>query len=843
MSVLDWARLMTQPSAKSAPGRKTTLADLFKQIENLESDCVHYYDGFRTWKRRYDEVALAARKFAADLAANGIGKGEKVIFWCENRPEWLAALWGCLISGVIAVPLDFRSSADFVMRVQRITNARLILTGEETSGAPSFAGCPVWRLDEFEWPEEGTARVIPPAPPVSIQPDDIAEIVFTSGSTGEPKGVVLTHRNILSSIIGVEPAINRYRRYIQYAEPIRVLNLLPLSHMFGQSLAAFGPPLVPACVVFMKSYSPPEIIRRIREEKILAAVVVPKMLESLMEYVASRFTAKGDRLSRLRRVWRHRKLHWAFGLKFWAFIVGGAALDTEVEDFWARRGFFVIQGYGLTETAPIISFNDPSSAKRGSVGRTLPGVEVKIAPDGEILVRGENVTAGYFGSPEETQRAFTDGWFHTGDFGELDSTGHLTIHGRKKELIVTPEGLNVVPEDVEHVLDSIPGVRESAVVGPDRVRAVLVLEPGANLDEIVREANQKLEPRQRIRDAAIWPGPLLPRTEATGKLKRFAVLDWLEHGQAKAPGEGVPATVPGRNPLYDLLAKYAPGRKITEETTLDELGLSSLDRVELMIDVEKTLGTQIDESSFAAHRTAGELLSAPKPVEEVKFPEWADSPILRIARAVAQPAVLLPLTRVFADLEVSGREHLPESSGPLILAANHQSHMDTPVILAALPARRRNKVAVAMWKEYFAAHFHPERFPLSERWSTTLLYVLACGAFHGFPLPQTEMETSQALRYMGRLVNRGESILIFPEGGRSESGEIRRFLPGVGMLASRLHLPVVPVRLRGLNYVLPPSARFPRRGSVQVRFGKPLELKGRNYAELAREVEESVRAL
>src|SRR4029077_4157263 len=221
-----------------------------------------------------------------------------------------------------------------------------------------------------------------------------------------------------------------------------------------------------------------------------------------------------------KRWWRYRKIHRAFGPKFWSFVVGAAPLDAGLEAFWGELGFVVIQGYGLTETAPIVTLNHPFGTKRGSVGKAIAGVEVKVADDGEILVRGDNVTKGYYNADEENARAFEDGWFHTGDIGEIGADRQLYIRGRKKEMIVTPEGLNVFPEDVEKVLNQIAGVRESAVVGvpigagervgftigaEERVHAVRAVDPGTALDAVVREANGRLHYRQKILRSLVWP--------------------------------------------------------------------------------------------------------------------------------------------------------------------------------------------------------------------------------------------------------------------------------------------------------------------------------------------------
>jgi long-chain acyl-CoA synthetase len=537
------------------------------------------------------------------------------------------------------------------------------------------------------------------------------------------------------------------------------------------------------------------------------------------------------------RWWRFRRVHRLFGFKFWCFISGGAPLPADLEQFWQRLGFLVVQGYGLTETAPIVTLSHPFHVRGGTVGKPLAGVTVKIAGDGEVLVRGDNVTTGYFQSPGQTTSAFEDGWFHTGDIGQLDAEGNLLIRGRKKEMIVTPEGLKVFPEDVEKVVNQIPGVRESAVIGKDRVHAVLVLEPGANRDEIVKLANQQLEDQQKIRSVSIWPGDELPRTQTTRKLRRAEIADAIVRG-TPAPSHAA------ENEIAALIRKYAPDRTITPDTTLEELGLSSLDRVQLLMDLERKLDTNIDERAFSSASKVSDLeRPVAAPLEPIKFPAYSRSIIARAVRRVSLPWFLLPLARIFAHIRVSGVENLASLKGPVVFAANHQSHFDVPAILAALPRNRRYRLATAMSKEFFDPHFFPDRYPWRARLVNSLYYGLSTFVFNAFPIPQRQTGAGQTMRYMGEMIEEGWSILIFPEGDRTETGEIERFQPGVGMIASHLDVPVVPIRIVGLDRVLHRSWRWPRPGRVDVRIGAPLVLKGSDFSELASLVESAVRSL
>ena len=883
--------------------RRTLLdffADVISDTHAKNAQFLAYDDGYRTWTWTYGELAAAARGFAQRLRDERIAPGQAIAIWSENRPEWIAALWGALLEGVVLVPIDYRTSPDFLLKVAGIVDAKAILVGDAVDASAPGTARPIWNLAEiFRLKPEATSNQAGADSSVEsrgfrrqaeVSPTTTAEIIFTSGATAEPKGVVLTHKNILANIVPIEREMAKYKKYTRPFRPIRFLNLLPLSHMFGQAMATFVPPMLPGLVVFTRSYSPDDIVRQIRERRISVLVCVPKILEVLRDYIVrvapEAALPPPAGMHWATRWWHYRRIHKMFGFKFWAMVVGAAPLDPEVEAFWGRLGFLVVQGYGLTETAPIVTLNHPLHAKRGAVGKPISGVEIKIADDGEILVRGENVTTGYYNAPEATREAFQDGWFHTGDIGELDADGRLLIKGRKKEMIVTPEGLNVFPEDVEHPLNDQPGVLDAAVVGApvagstaERVQAVLLLAPGTDVDLVVRNANTQLGDHQKIRASAVWPGTELPRTEGTRKLKRRELRAWLLGQQGQTSGAGPSPVGPtfrsGVTHVSDILARFAPGRTIESTTTIDELGLSSLERVELMMALEEAFQVTVDEGAFTAAATVADLEAITRPVDwghpgprtgsdpggpgdrgqtpagaetgvrpqSLIFPSWNRSLPIRTIRRASLPTWILPLSRLFASMTVTGLEHLTTIEGPVIFAANHQSHFDGPVILDSLPPRWRYRVAPAMMKEFFNAHFFPERYGRKAWFTNSLNYYLSATFFNAFPLTQGGAGTRQTLRYIGDLVGSGYSILIFPEGRRTELGEIARFQPGVGMIAARLGVPVVPVRLEGLDRVLPRHARFPSRASARCAFGAPMLLTGNDYAALAARVEGAVRAL
>jgi long-chain acyl-CoA synthetase len=834
------------------------LVDFFERYIRGPSLALVYDDGFRQWSYTHDQLRATAEAWAGELGNGGLHAGDRLVIWSDSRPEWVAAFWGCVLCGVVVIPVDAAASPELVARIVKVAEPRGLLLGEGLRLSETDAAMTTWRLRDIHWIESRTtaASHTVAGPRAHIDADTVAEIVFTSGTTGDPKGVVITHRNIVANITPIEREVAAYRRYLWPFRPIRFLDLLPLSHMFGQALAIFCPPLVDAATVFTTGYNPDQIKEQIRRHRVTLVVTVPRVLEILRDRVShlapSCAQANATEHALPVRLWRHRDVHRLFGWRFCGFVVGGAPLDQALEQYWGRLGYAVIQGYGLTETAPIVAWNHPFKPRHGTVGRPLEGVDVRIADDGEILVKGPTVTGGYVNAPDETRTALEGGWFHTGDLGAFDDAGHLLIRGRKKDVIATPEGLKVFPEDVERLLEATPGVREAAVIGrrtdqAESVHAVLVLQPQADPDAILRATNRQLEPHQRIRDFSVWTAGPLPRTEPMRKLKRFEIRRWVEEGRPV----GARGEQPSGDDVERLLSKYVKDRVVKPDMTLDELGLTSLDRIELTMALEDRARVTLSETAVTEARTVGDLRRLTEQAAETgavaeeafAFPHWNRWPLVRLVRDVSQRMWILPLAHLFFRLEVEGREHLRALDGPVVFASNHQSHFDTPVILTALPNRWRRAIAIAMWKEYFDAHFLPEGHTLRERLKMSTLYYLVAGFFNAFPLPQTEPGARQTLRYMGELVTNGFSILIFPEGSRTERGEINPFQPGIGLIASKLHLPVVPLRLEGVDRVLHHTGHWPRHGAVRVTFGAPLMFEGDDYPALTRRVQEAVVSL
>src|SRR3984893_17744696 len=551
---------------------RTTLASY---LEDFLSRCnepafVHRH-GLRVERWSYSQIAKTAVRFARELEARRIAKDDRVLLWARNSPEWVSAFFGCLLRGVIVVPLDLQSELGFVKRVQEQVGAKLALCDPVTSGLV-VKPLPVIEIDELS--SQIAHHSLRPYSMTDIRYDDTVEIVFTSGTTAEPKGVLIAHRNLMANLTPLEREIKRYLKWERLFHPIRFLNLLPLSHVFGQFMGIFVPQLVGGEVLFQESLSPSQIVETIKRERISAVIAVPRILDALREKIESEYEAGGkleglrsaiaslDGRHFLRRWWTFRAIHNMFGWKFWAFISGGATLDPDTEQFWQRLGFAVIQGYGMTETASLVSVNHPFKQGRGSIGKVLPGQEVKLAENGEILMRGENLSPGYWKDAGQS-RAAENGWFRTGDVGEIDGEGSLYFKGRKREVIVTSAGMNIYPADVELVLGRQPEIKAGAVVeidgphGPEPLAVLILRDDHANAEAVINRVNRFLAPHQQIRRWFVWPGEDFPRT-AMQKVRKQLVGEVVRAELARAgqiSGSAVASAIGLSNNLVEIIAR------------------------------------------------------------------------------------------------------------------------------------------------------------------------------------------------------------------------------------------------------------------------------------------------
>ena len=813
--------------------------------------------GYRTIRWSYGELFGRAARFSEVLRSRGVEKGDRVLLWGENSGEWIAAFLGCMFRGAIAVPMDAIADKGFAGRVAEQAGVRLAVTGHGLSSPLADSDTVL-----LEGLGEGRAEPAHDFSAVEAGPSDSIEIVFTSGTTAEPRGVVLTHRNLLANLAPIEKEIDKYRRYERFVHPLRFLDLLPLSHVFGQLLGIFLPQILGGTSVFLDTLNPAEVARTIREERVSLLVTVPRLIESLRDQIERDLAARGqtEKFQRdyraaehehfLKRWWRFRAMRQRFGWKFWAVISGGAALPAAAEEFWTRLGYAAIQGYGLTETTSLVSLNHPFRVGRGSIGKVMPGLEMKLSGDGEILVRGENVASGYWKDAAVAPVLDADGWFHTGDLGERDANGNLYFKGRRKNVIVTPEGLNVYPEDLESELRKEAGVRDCVVVGMERdgnaepcavllLREVFAAEAAeATAATIVRHANERLAPFQQMRRWFLWPDQDFPRTPtqkpALARIREAVEAQMGVNGKAPAVTAG---------PLGELLARVLHGRG--EPGNGEALNLSSIERVELMSALEDRYQVDLSEAEYAAADTRQaleRLVEAPPPrAADFRYPRWPQSWPARVIRALVYNLLGRPAMLILGWPKIRGRENLRDTKGPVLVVANHVAFFDPAFILEGLPGRFRRRLAVAMDGELLESMRTP--LPGTGFFAGIIgriTYFLVVSVYNVFPLPR-RAGFRKSFAFAGDLIDRGWNVLVFPEGERARTTKMNPFRAGIGLLATRLGVPVVPMRFDGVAEARAAGKHIVRPGAIKVWIGAPVRFEeGQPAEEIARDLQRRV---
>lgn len=534
-------------------------------------------------------------------------------------------------------------------------------------------------------------------------------------------------------------------------------------------------------------------------------------------------------------------------------VSGGAALPNDTDAFWTRLGYAVIQGYGLTETTSLISLNHPFRIGRGSIGKPMPGNEIRLAENGEILVRGENIASGYWNREGIASAVDAEGWFHTGDLGERDAAGNLYFKGRSKNVIVTPEGLKVYPGDLEAELRKEPAVRDAVVIGLEKdgnaeACAVLLLREGdssgADKDatNIVEHANQRLAPFQQMRRWIVWRDPDFPRTPT----QKPILSKIRETAEAELLGRASASTAKN-----DFLSRLSRGHA-DDGNANSPLQLSSIERVELMGELEDRYQVDLSEADFSRAETAADierLIQSPTArAPAFQYPTWPQSWPARIFRAAVYNCLAVPAMLILGWPRVIGREKLASLPARKhkanLIISNHVTSFDPAYIMLGLPERFRSKLAVAMDGELLESMRTPPRgrnFFLATIDRAT--YFLLVSIFNVFPLPR-HAGFQRSFAFMGSLIDRGWNVLIFPEGERTKNGRLSPFRSGIGLLATRLRVPVIPMYLGNFWELKQKGKHMARPGQVRVAIGEPSSFAENDDAmKIAQELQDRVEAL
>jgi long-chain acyl-CoA synthetase len=864
-----------------------TLLDDFRRFGR--EIAVVRYQGNRRRATTYAELARLAGRFAALLAQRGIGQGDRVLLWGENSAEWIAAFHGCMLRGVLAVPLDAIGTAEFATRVTADVAPKLAV-GDAVVLAQLPAG--VAQLPFEDWLDALPAEEAGPV--AGLSGETPLEILFTSGTTGDPKGIVLTHGNVLASVGPIEDGAKPYMRWERLVHPLRILHTLPLSHVFGQTMGLWVPPIFAGELHFEERLVASRLVETIRRERISVLAAVPRVLALLKTHLEITYPALAERaaasrtIGAARRWWRFRKIHRAFGLKFWALISGGGALAGPLEQFWNALGFVLVQGYGMTETTALITLNHPFHVASGTIGKPLPGRDVKLGADGEVLVRGAAISgATWSGGALHPRR---DEWLATGDLAETQPSGELRFLGRKSEVIVTAAGVNIHPEDLEAAIEEQPGVAGCAVVametpeGPEPCAVLACRGPGELAAAAIEGANAHLADFQRVRRWVLWPEPDLPRT-ASGKVRRKVVAAWLQKIQAAATTEGAArhhddgAFGASEDWLLALIAQISgeahPG--VGDELHLTEdLHLDSLGRVQLAAAIEERLGLVAEDGLLDRAETLGELRrlvageedgqrAAPAAVlaresmhadaagsgrdgartaaltTQVEtsetgnargryiYPRWPWLRPFQWVRTAFIEAVMRPLVWLLAAPRVVvPHADTLAADGPMLMIANHVSTFDGPLIEYALPAAVRRRIAVAMSGEMlndYRRFRNPEPLHPSGRFFLPgPLFYFLLTALFNVFPLPKRRDFQPSFAHAGLAMDRGFNVLVFPEGTRSAEGKLGRFQPGIGLLAKQCGAAVLPIALRGLGELKAGRQRWFRSGKIEVVVGQPVRI-------------------
>ncbi len=806
-------------------------SDLIKSViesfeKNSKKRFITFKKDFVYDRYTYGEIYEYSLKFITLLKENKLKKGDKVAICGYNSPEWVYSFLGGVFSGLVLVPIDFASSPELINKFIEKTESKLLITSKY-----KITNSKIKKI-YFEELKEDLLKKKKGSVNTNIENSDILEILFTSGTTGEPKGVILTHENIYSNIVST-------KKRIRIDDRDKLISLIPLSHMLEQIAGFFAILVSGAQIVQLKSRRTSEILKVFKKEKITTLATVPAFLNLFKSKLEDRAKEQGKYHSfskslkiasklpfPLRRI-LFKKIHKAIGGKLTRMVSGGAPLSLETEIFWDSLGVAITQGYGLTETSPVLTLSNEYDKRFSSVGRAIPGVRLKLGKNNEILAKGRNVTLGYYKNEKATKELFEEGWLKTGDIGEFDKDNYLYIKGRLKNMILKPSGFNVYPEDIEAVLNKKDNIKDSCVLGITSgndviITAVLLLKnqtSNKEVKKIIEDSNKQLEQHQKIQNHLVWKKQDFPRT-LTLKVKRNLVQEDIE--------KKTQISTESRDLLIHTLSElsHINAKEINEKSNLySDLGFDSLKIIELATKIEEKIGVDIEEYLIDSKTTVTslrELIAKGKqPSNSLVLDKSMFSPLLYPLKIIFSEVSYLFSSIFFTKIIIKGKENLRKlkENQAIYILTNHTSHLDVLVLFKQIPLNKRIKISFGAAADYFF-----KKSKLKDKLISKFFYYV----LGGFPMSRDkdiENRTSirQSFEFIGEILDRGWSIGLSPEGTRSRSGDPAPYKNGIGLIVKEAQLPVIPFKLKGLYEIMPPHSKFPKkRGPVEVIIGKPI---------------------
>jgi len=820
-----------------------TLSSLFlESVAKYKNKIVFkMHPRFRDIQWSFKDLENYAFGIGKILEENKIGYQDKVILIATNSPFWGGTFFGGLLKGCIIVPLNPQSTKEFVQRIIKETNAKIIFKSSHLFPKDTFD----LKTINIDYEKD----LINQKPQISIEnlsETDIAEIVYTSGTTGDPKGVILTHKNIVSNVDAIS-------EMFKLQSNDKTVSILPLFHMFEQTCGLMTVIKHGLSVMYTANPSSKEIMRCLQHQKATKILIVPEFLETILRKIEAQAENAG-KLNKLHKLfsfceklpmWMRRilfhKVHKLMGGKLRIIASGGGALHPDTEKKWFAMGFTILQGYGLTETSPFASVNTEDHHKVGSCGISAPGVTVEVADNKEILISGPNVFSGYYRNDEKTKASFDEKHrFKTGDLGYIDKDGFLFISGRSKYVIIGSKGENIYPEDIELELKRVSGIKDAAVVGfkedgREIVYAVLLTDRRDGV-EIIEEANKNLAAYQRILAWDIWPEGDFPRS-ATRKIKKDEVSKWLKNKKNNTAAIETKVVV---DPVTKIISGVT-GKSvniINDNTNLySDLYLDSLMRIELVVAIQEYLDIEIPEHLITQKTTVKDLKEliqhGSKSIERKKFKTWLLSPISIFFRFILQSCITLPISWLFFKVKVEGIENIKDLNLPAIFMPNHVSYIDTAIVLRGLPLKIRNKIAIAAALDFMYKHF----------WYIAPIIEFV---FNSYPMPRKEEDNIRpGFENTGKVLDKNFSVLLFPEGKISPDGSLQELKKGAGFLAIEMNVPIVPMLIKNVRDFAVQDNIIPKyRGTALLKFGKPMYfLPSENYEEVTQKIYEAMKEL